>query len=480
MDSLWELLGFWLAWILAVYGFVSLILTYFFIYLGMLLAAFCLVAARSGRGGQWLPVPDVMRRRAQLAVEIVLGLVNPVLYLTVLVPALPELRSAAGVWLAPLSAGAWILLIAIWSARIFGAVFDARFPTVRAGIRLLLVAAFLYLLLFLAKDTRMLPIAMPADAPWFSRALMILRLCPLYLIPAVLLLAHIRSASAALWKGKGRPGLFLLPDRAARVAVACTVVLGLVAFALAAHRRSDARIRDLLREHRESICEAAAEYDVDPRLIASIIYVTHRDQLSPFRNVLERILISTWSMNMRREIGSRGPERMEEIGADENPVLHRALDISVGLTQIKPRTAQTASVLATGATPDVLPRPAFYLYRDAEPIGDGWTQPSALRTPAISPIAVPAERHEVASALLSDRTNLRMCALLLFLYRKQWETANEAWSLRGRPDILATLYQIGFARSRPHGAPRSNAFGDRVRQVYEQPWIRELLEGVSR
>jgi hypothetical protein len=40
--------------------------------------------------------------------------------------------------------------------------------------------------------------------------------------------------------------------------------------------------------------------------------------------------------------------------------------------------------------------------------------------------------------------------------------------------VLATLYQIGFARSRPHGAPRSNAFGRRVRQVLEQPWLGEL------
>jgi hypothetical protein len=46
---------------------------------------------------------------------------------------------------------------------------------------------------------------------------------------------------------------------------------------------------------------------------------------------------------------------------------------------------------------------------------------------------------------------------------------NRDWSIRERPDILATLYQIGFARSKPHGAPQSNAFGNRVRQVYERP-----------
>jgi hypothetical protein len=77
--------------------------------------------------------------------------------------------------------------------------------------------------------------------------------------------------------------------------------------------------------------------------------------------------------------------------------------------------------------------------------------------------------------LLNAETNLETCALILALYQKQWEAANRDWSIRARPDILATLYQIGFARSKPHAAPRSNAFGKRVREVYEQPWLNELL-----
>ena len=77
--------------------------------------------------------------------------------------------------------------------------------------------------------------------------------------------------------------------------------------------------------------------------------------------------------------------------------------------------------------------------------------------------------------LVNAEANLETCALILALYQKQWEAANGEWSIRARPDILATLYQIGFARSKPHGAPNSNAFGTRVREVYEQPWLGELL-----
>ena len=89
---------------------------------------------------------------------------------------------------------------------------------------------------------------------------------------------------------------------------------------------------------------------------------------------------------------------------------------------------------------------------------------------------MPASRHDVAAVLLDDRSNLAMCALILALYQRQWESANRDWNLRERPEILATLYQIGFARSRPHAAPRSNAFGNRVREVFGQSWLVALIE----
>lgn len=81
----------------------------------------------------------------------------------------------------------------------------------------------------------------------------------------------------------------------------------------------------------------------------------------------------------------------------------------------------------------------------------------------------------MANALLDSQSNLEMCALILALYWNQWGAASPAWSLRDRPDILATLYQLGFERSKPHAAPRSSPFGDRVRHIYNEPWLTELL-----
>jgi hypothetical protein len=295
---------------------------------------------------------------------------------------------------------------------------------------------------------------------------------------------YLRSTATPVWQAAQAPGkrrdLFLLPNRAARVAVATVAGAMIVTVALAAHRRSEVSVRTLVSDHRELINAAATRYDVDPRLIASIVYVTHRDQLSPFRDAFERLIISAWAKNMRQELGAGTSEDIEARGTDENPLLNRALDISVGLAQVKPRTAQTASVLASGRTPDDLPKPAFFSYRDVEPIGDGWTLPATARISMSAPIPVPAERHIVANALLDTQLNLEMCALILALYQNQWEATNRDWSIRERPDILATLYQIGFARSKPHGSPRSNAFGDRVRQAYEQPWLGDLFDTMPR
>jgi hypothetical protein len=72
-------------------------------------------------------------------------------------------------------------------------------------------------------------------------------------------------------------------------------------------------------------------------------------------------------------------------------------------------------------------------------VGDEWTSLVKAQIPLIAPIPVPAERHVVAGALLDTQSNLEMCALILALYQNQWEATNRNWSIRERPDILATL-----------------------------------------
>jgi hypothetical protein len=458
-----------------VYGLAFLIVpAVFFVHVGLLAAVIWAVAAHSRGEQSWARMPDSLHRWAWLAIEVVFGLINPVLYLAVLTPTILSRQSGAEWWIVPLQASAWILLASFWGVRVFGKALHLQAGVLSASVRGLLIAALACVALHSIKDTSLMIETTWGRVSAFTFVLMVLRLCPLYLIPAALLWDYIGSTSTLSGQAESRRfGLFLLQDRASRLAVAGVAGVALVTLAMAAYRRSDASVRDLVTAHRESIQAASARYGVDPRLVASIVYVIHREQLSPFRRALERLIVNAWARNLRREFGFNPPDNTGE-GADQNPLLNRALDISVGLAQIKPRTAQTASVLATGQRPAELSKPVFFSYMDAEPTGEGWAQPDAVRAPVNAPLPVPAARHNVASALLDDRSNLAMCALILSLYQNQWEAANPEWSLRSRPDILATLYQIGFARSKPHGAPRSNEFGIRVAQVYEQPWLMQL------
>ena len=123
---------------------------------------------------------------------------------------------------------------------------------------------------------------------------------------------------------------------------------------------------------------------------------------------------------------------------------------------------------------DDLPRPAFFTYRNGEAFPVPWVATAGgPRHYTFS--GFPTDRRTVVAALLDARANLATCAMILALYQEQWETASPDFSLRGRREILATLYQIGFARSRPHGAPRSNACGSRVGEVIKEPWLTELF-----
>jgi hypothetical protein len=184
-----------------------------------------------------------VRRWLRLAVEIVFGLINPVLYLAILTPSLPGLRSDAGWWLA-LTTSAWILLTAFWTLRIFGATLDQRSRSVRAGVRTLLVAALACVLLYTVKDAWLLTGMDWSAARPFALALNVLRTCPLYFIAAILLWDYLRSMSTPSGQAIGkRHSLFLQPDRAARVGVAGVASVALVSVAFAAHRRSDGAAR---------------------------------------------------------------------------------------------------------------------------------------------------------------------------------------------------------------------------------------------
>lgn len=80
-------------------------------------------------------------------------------------------------------------------------------------------------------------------------------------------------------------------------------------------------------------------------------------------------------------------------------------------------------------------------------------------------------KREVVEALKSSDGNLAAAAFLLDLVASQWEAANPDWSIRRRPDIMATPFQLGFERSVPKADPIANDFGARVQRAFTEPWM---------
>jgi hypothetical protein len=454
--------GTWLAQAISFHSWVVLASKVSFIDM-LVLAALIWSLVKRARGREpWSKVPVAVQQSGRLAAEVYFGLLNPVLYLAILTsgPGMLRLRtdSALGGWIGPLHTGAAGLLVAVWGWRLYGSAFRPGSQAARGVLRMLLWASIACLMLFALKDLNLLTPEDGSYPPWKHPLIAVFVMGPMYLIPGVLLYDYLREASKT--PDGSPPGFFLLKGGTSRAAIAALVGVSILTFAFATRRRTDSDVRELVTRHRAAIRAAAARYDTDPRLIGAIVYVTHRDQLSPFRDSIERIFSTAWIVGL--------PDRY----------LNRALDLSLGLAQIKPTTAQTGAVLAVGG-PEAFKRAGVLLIERVgegifEPLGAGWGPRISERIDLSPPIPVYADRAQIVAALQTPAKNLETCAFLLALYQRQWENANPAWSIRERPDILATLYQIGFARSKPHGAPRSNAFGARVREVYEQPWLSEF------
>ncbi len=223
-------------------------------------------------------------------------------------------------------------------------------------------------------------------------------------------------------------------------------------------RPSDATVRERVGQLAPVISDVALRYQIDPRLLAAIVYVTEREQHEPFRDVLERLAMSTFL-----------------IDAESHMHLARPFDFSIGLAQIKPTTALTALKLCKelGQSWEL-----WYKHlRDVPSLGVEW-QLAATAVDVCQPpvVPVPINKSEVVSALMRDGENVAFAGLILALYQEQWRSARAEWDISSRPDVLATLYQIGFHKSKPHAAPQSNSFGRRVAEVSREGWLQKRFD----
>jgi hypothetical protein len=396
----------------------------------------------------------VVRRKRErifrLACETVYGLLNPIMYLVVLRPGLIAYESAFWQKL-PLQSAACLMLTLVWSARFAGSALSHR-RGFDAARRLLLWAALLCLLVFAIKDGLLLAtLEQPGrGAPLSPTGILfggaiLSGLVSLYLIPGVLLVDYLR---AFLDRPPQGSDFLLLHESVARRVGFAIAGLALVSLVVATWRTGDAATRRLVNAQRTAIIDAGREFNVDPAVIAAIMYVTHRYQISPFRDKTERVAMAAWLKDPQNDF-----------------FLGRSLNISIGLAQIKPVTAQTAVVILSR-------KPTWFSkeYREV-PVLD-WSL-AGENLPYRRTSWLGDGKAAVVSALLDDRGNIDTCALILAVYQLQWRA--KGIDIRNRPDILGTLFQIGFERSHPHPSPQNNAFGRRVQQVHDTAWLQEAF-----
>lgn len=226
----------------------------------------------------------------------------------------------------------------------------------------------------------------------------------------------------------------------------------------------------LIEKNRVDLIETARGANLDPKLLAGIIYVAQtRDHPRWTGDLRERFAVALWRrQNSPSSIGFGGAALL-------NP--------SIGLCQIQAPTFHRLvwrmtdwRVTTSGQTPNG----GFV---------ESWFDPemqSSTRLFQYDPgpnLRIDArlqnllEKHvfgrELGSSILDDRSSLIVAASLLVVYRFQWEQAG--FPIADRPEILATLYNIGFARSHPHADPKSNDFGHRVLAFMKSEAARNLF-----
>ncbi len=381
--------------------------------------------------------------------ELIYGLINPIVYLISLQGFCSNrLLNTVGL----------LCLFGYWGTRFCLA--GKRIPDwLRILVKCNIFVSMIVVLIFTVKDIAYFSKYVWGSTPgckffvrnfdgnlYFSGSLLLF-----YFVPLLMLIVQARKAySSDYWRGEPSYLLLTASPFQKYTLAACVVVAGLCIFPFQRHFQEE-QIRGTLLKYRSAIHQAGRQYSIDPRLIASVIYVNHRYYISPSRHHLENVIMDIWLADETSHSG-----------------LSESMDISIGLAQIKPVTAITAIIIPCWNTSESCyskhARDVPYTIRE------NWVLTPPIR--AISPMPFSEFRKQkLVADLLIPEKSIEYCAYILSLYAIQWETICPEWSIRDRPEILATLYQIGFERSHPKSHPRANTFGKRVQQIHETEWI---------
>jgi hypothetical protein len=195
--------------------------------------------------------------------------------------------------------------------------------------------------------------------------------------------------------------------------------------------RAQTRGEDVLLEHSVNIVSAARTFDIDPRLLAAIVYTEQIYKVKPGEEVIDYVFALS------------------------------GYNSSIGIAQIKVQTATRIEQNTRN------PKNRFY---------------PGEKLNAVLPHS--KNKHTLIENLRDPKINLLYAAAYIAIILKIWSSALPSFRDRAmRTSIIATLYSRGLITPEggvrePHPNPRSNAFGKKVEEFYNSFWLgKEICAG---
>jgi len=173
-------------------------------------------------------------------------------------------------------------------------------------------------------------------------------------------------------------------------------------------------VHAVLIRNSEQIKKVGNELNLDPRIIASVIYVEQAQHAMRFTGKLEDFISSV-------------------VGGD---TLLGLAGASIGPYQLKASAVSQADSYLRD------PSSEFYLGAQFE---------NYLSE-------IPLNRFNSEEILDDEQKAIKAIGVILAQFQKQWKEDSNGIDISNRPDILATLFNIGFKKSIPKKNPQSGGF----------------------
>lgn len=407
------------------------------------------------------------RSKVLLSLELMFGLIQPLLYLIFLFPALWDTDH---LWVQVLHYGSFIVLGSVWLSRCLPAELisaDRKKRLIRTASLLCFGTIAIHAGIGLTKT----PVFPLNDALIFYPVVSIHYLIPILMAFRYGHLARQNNDTAKVFyffKQEQRQSRWPEKILITISAVVATVPL----LAIVSSSKSDARI--FIEDHRDQIVKAARENSIDPVLLAAVAY-TARHRTTLWKPAFERLVMGIWLADAKSHF-----------------LLSKSMDLSIGPTQIKPTTAQTALIIYGTALHQIEyqkkvaagtagKNDQYYFHEFFKEYRDAWhpTTNWHLSRSSLYKLTLPAKKQPDKETLVNDLTDpeksLQYCAFILGLYAAQWDELLPGSPIRNDPAIIATLYQIGFQKSKPHEAPKASRFGAAAALAAKEDWLKKLF-----